>query len=321
VSEAKPFTLESLGFEPPDKALIAYCAVAMAFVAWNRDAIPETPAVLTHHATAMFGVAAVARLLARLKAGPLVCAVARMVVFPAALILFLFPDIGVVVTRLSPRTYELELQAIDIAMFGVDPVVATQSWLSPLLADVLAVAYAGYFFLPFFGAGALVAKREWAWLNAVMTAVVVAGPLTWLGYVLVPARSPYVAATVPGLADAIRFDAPLPGGVVTAFVVGTLDRLDTVRFDAFPSGHVAVTFAWFLTLWKPARKAFWALLPFVLGLVASTILLRYHYVIDVIAGLALGAGVAAYASATRSSVFCTAKAGSEDPALQGENAT
>jgi len=38
--------------------------------------------------------------------------------------------------------------------------------------------------------------------------------------------------------------------------------------------------------WRYARPAFWVLLPIVAVLVLSTMALRYHYVVDVLAGLA-----------------------------------
>jgi len=39
--------------------------------------------------------------------------------------------------------------------------------------------------------------------------------------------------------------------------------------------------------WKYSRVLFWVILPFCSGLLLSTIYLRHHYVIDLIAGFAL----------------------------------
>ena len=57
--------------------------------------------------------------------------------------------------------------------------------------------------------------------------------------------------------------------------------------DCFPSGHTEIPL---ITLWlayRFKRRLFWVYLPIVMGLVCSTVYLRYHYVIDVIAGMAL----------------------------------
>ncbi|MDP8234981.1 MAG: phosphatase PAP2 family protein, partial [Candidatus Erginobacter occultus] len=50
-----------------------------------------------------------------------------------------------------------------------------------------------------------------------------------------------------------------------------------------------------ITLWltfRFRRKLFYIYLPIVIGLISSTVYLRYHYVIDVIAGMVLaGVGI------------------------------
>jgi membrane-associated phospholipid phosphatase len=56
---------------------------------------------------------------------------------------------------------------------------------------------------------------------------------------------------------------------------------------AFPSLHAAVSLVALACAWRYLRRWFWALLPFVVGLWASTIYLRHHYTVDLLAGLAL----------------------------------
>jgi membrane-associated phospholipid phosphatase len=53
---------------------------------------------------------------------------------------------------------------------------------------------------------------------------------------------------------------------------------------AFPSLHTAVSLVVLVYAWRHLRWWFWTLLPFVLGLWASTIYLRHHYVVDLMAG-------------------------------------
>jgi membrane-associated phospholipid phosphatase len=43
-----------------------------------------------------------------------------------------------------------------------------------------------------------------------------------------------------------------------------------------------------LGAWRYDRKLFWWLLPFYVGMLFSTVYGRYHYVADVIAGIAVG---------------------------------
>ena len=53
---------------------------------------------------------------------------------------------------------------------------------------------------------------------------------------------------------------------------------------AFPSLHAAVSLVALVYAWRYVRAWFWVLLPFVLGLWVSTIYLRHHYVVDLLAG-------------------------------------
>ena len=56
---------------------------------------------------------------------------------------------------------------------------------------------------------------------------------------------------------------------------------------AFPSLHAAVSLVALVYAWRHVRAWFWVLLPFALGLWVSTIYLRHHYVVDLLAGWAL----------------------------------
>ena len=53
---------------------------------------------------------------------------------------------------------------------------------------------------------------------------------------------------------------------------------------AFPSLHAAVSLVALVFAWRYVRWWFWVLLPFALGLWASTIYLRHHYFVDLVAG-------------------------------------
>jgi membrane-associated phospholipid phosphatase len=101
----------------------------------------------------------------------------------------------------------------------------------------------------------------------------------YLGYTLVPAIGPYVA-----MAD--RFTVPLNGYWITELLT-TLYPLGTNRCDAFPSLHVAAS-AYILLFDRRHRPRWYRayLVPCIL-LWLSTIYLRYHYGVDVLAGFAL----------------------------------
>jgi membrane-associated phospholipid phosphatase len=63
------------------------------------------------------------------------------------------------------------------------------------------------------------------------------------------------------------------------------------RGGAFPSTHVSVTSVIWWVAWRRQRKIAYGLTPIALGLIVATVYGRFHYVVDVLAGLALAAGV------------------------------
>jgi membrane-associated phospholipid phosphatase len=59
------------------------------------------------------------------------------------------------------------------------------------------------------------------------------------------------------------------------------------KWDAFPSGHTLIVLVLLHYSYRFASRIFLIYLPLVLSLVISTVYLRYHYFVDVVAGAAL----------------------------------
>ena len=68
--------------------------------------------------------------------------------------------------------------------------------------------------------------------------------------------------------------------------------MDSMRVprDCFPSLHTAVTLVIASALYRYARPLFLLFLPIVITIPLACVYLRYHYVVDVLAGTALAAG-------------------------------
>jgi membrane-associated phospholipid phosphatase len=67
-----------------------------------------------------------------------------------------------------------------------------------------------------------------------------------------------------------------------------IEHYGRVRGAAFPSAHVTGATAALWGAWKYRRWLFWTMLPVFLMMCVSTIWGRYHYVADVLAGVATG---------------------------------
>jgi len=195
----------------------------------------------------------------------------------------------------SGRVFDAWLIAADRWLFGVDPTVWLARIAHPLLTEVLQIAYASFYALPLVVAIELYAgRREWRFRQWAF----VCGCgffLSYAGYLTLPAAGPRftlheldaTARELPGLwmTPALRsfVDA---GGLVPAGVPAA-DALRLAPRDAFPSGHTIVTLLSMAWAWRYRLRARWVVTVAGVLLVVATVYLRYHYVVDVLAGAVL----------------------------------
>jgi membrane-associated phospholipid phosphatase len=171
------------------------------------------------------------------------------------------------------------LLGLDRRFFGETPSVVLQRFVTPGRSDVMSVFYFLHLVLPPVLA-VLLYRRRRDTFREFLLAVLLAGCLGSIGYVLVPATGPAVA--FPRL-----FSVPLAGGIYDP-VTRILDVARAPR-DVFPSLHVGLST---IVLWygfRRSRATGLVLLPLVLGNWLSTVYLRYHYMVDVFAGWATAA--------------------------------
>jgi len=189
---------------------------------------------------------------------------------------------------LRPNVVDAALIRIDRAFLGVDASLWLERFASPALSWALAACYGSYFVLPAGLAVALYARGEHALFRDLMLAGVFAAALAFAGYLLVPAVGPYAF-------QAELFPHRLPGNAYCPSFIRMIDDLRGVARDCFPSLHVAHATVVAVIAFRFRRWLFAALLPIVLGLIVSTIYLRMHYAIDLVAGAAVGVGAVALA--------------------------
>lgn len=200
-----------------------------------------------------------------------------------ACIVVIFDGLGPLIRAVNPVDRDPQLIAFDRWLTGTDPTVFLERFATPLLSDVLTFFYSLYYFHPIV-LGTLVllddrarpvAAREFGRYAFTMVFVFF---VSYVGYFLVPAVGPRFT---------VRHQGPLPRGTVARVIDDTLNRLESNKRDCFPSGHTMVVVAVLLEAARRSRKTFWWFLPFAVGLLAATVYCRYHYVADVLAGLAL----------------------------------
>jgi len=198
---------------------------------------------------------------------------------PLPMVVLTYAMLHKVVPLCWEETIDPWLRDADRALFGAHVGTLLQPLVSRPLTLLMSAAYASYYVLPL-SAGLWLYRRDRIGFRRLMAGEVGVLFIGYLGYLFLPALGPYVC--VPELG------APLSGDFMGRFIRYMVEFRDgTFPRDAFPSLHTANAVTILLVgLSNHRRLAAVYLLP-VLGLIAATMYLRFHYAVDVGAGIAL----------------------------------
>ena len=199
--------------------------------------------------------------------------------YPIAFIPFVFESLGPLIAAAGGALRDDLLISADRAIFGRDVTVWLEHFSRPWLTDVFFLFYASYYFLAIV-LGTALWRRDPATARRYIFTLTVCYFVSYAGYFLVPALGPRFSL-------ANRQSGPIETTALSRAISTTINKLERTKFDVFPSGHTMITAVVLLVAWKRARRLFWILLPIGTGLILSTVYCRYHYAVDVLAGLAL----------------------------------
>ncbi len=196
-------------------------------------------------------------------------------------VLSIFNSLGALIASIHPTTFDASLISIDHALFGVHPTVWIERLINPTLSAFLQFAYISYYFIPLSLGVVLIARGRLEEFEEVLFGILLCFYLSYIGYLLVPAIGPRF--TLAHLQTGSLQVSPF-----IEKIQDVLNSLEKNKTDAFPSGHTAVSLMSLYYAWEKREKGLFAvLILLVTGLLISTVYLRYHYVIDVVAGIAL----------------------------------
>jgi len=172
------------------------------------------------------------------------------------------------------------IQRWEVQLFNGHPSLwLSERFPSVLLSEYLHFCYISYVvLLPAIGGYWYFAKRRPAFRELVFL-LSVTYYSSYLFYILFPVDSPYYLFSPPGGAA---------GGNFFYNLVHFVSDRAGARGGAFPSTHVSASTVILLTVLRHQRKLGYFLLPIVIGIYFATIYGRFHYALDVVAGLALG---------------------------------
>ena len=281
-----------LKLNPADKVVVAYLGLIAILILVFSYRIESWGWLCAGHAVVIALVCLIARWDRRLSTSS-DRTVASFIHdwYPVALMGLTYKELTYLIPRIHPRDFDSALAAIDHRIFGVHPTVWLERFTWPPLTEVLQLTYSTYYFLPIV-LGVVLWKRDNPDKFHFLVFVVVLGfYLSYLGYIAVPAIGPRF---LPSIVEAQT--TSLTGLLFFQPVRRMLDSVEGITRDCFPSGHTELTLLVLYYARKFHRCTFWWLLPFGIGIVLSTVYLRYHYFVDVVAGALVAVAIVVIAT-------------------------
>jgi membrane-associated phospholipid phosphatase len=229
-----------------------------------------------------------------------------------------FTSAGYMSNPLHGHDFDSMFIAADRLIFGVNPTV----WLFehfptwPWMTEYLMICYTIFYFLPLglavelyrrarkkdtlghtipFSFGGVRDGNQHEPVDQVVFVIVYGFMLSYLGYLFFPSIGPRFT-----LHNFLNLSNELPGLFLTEPLRTLLNRgegvvpgmsmpaiLSHVNRDAFPSGHTDITLLTIFLAFQFRARLRWPIAIIGSSLIFSTVYLRYHYVIDLIAALVL----------------------------------
>ncbi len=210
--------------------------------------------------------------------------------YAAPLIFLTFKELYLMIYPIHGRDYDDLFIAVDRWLFGVDPTALLARFAHPVITEILQLAYSSFYFLLIVVAYELYRKGDFQTFLLYVFYIVYGFYLSYIGYFFLPAVGPrfilhnFAALNdeLPGLLftnilrDFVNLGESIPPGVH--------NPTSYAQRDVFPSGHTMMMLVMMYFAAKHRLKT--NLFIQVVGtlLIIGTVYLRYHYVIDLIAG-------------------------------------
>ena len=199
---------------------------------------------------------------------------------------FLFRDF---LPYVNPGTFDAKLYWIDVHVLHFEPSLFTARFSTPLVTEWFAFFYFSYFFLIVVHVFPLVYfSRRTKLLAEFALGVLLCFGIGHVGYMLVPGYGP--VRELQGL-----YGGALPEGFWMRLVNDAV-RTGGAQKDIFPSLHTAMPVYVALFSFRhrdklPFRYTWPIVAFFAANIVIATMFLRWHWLIDVVAGLVLSVSV------------------------------
>lgn len=199
--------------------------------------------------------------------------------YPIGVLLFLFSSLSLTSHYFNSSHYDAQMAALDQSLFGVHPSLWMEKYSTPWLTEIMYIFYFLYFPLPLPLLYTLVKRNKFMELERMLFTFFVCYYGAFLSYFCFPVKGPKFF-----LAD--KFTKSLDGIWLSDPIRNLINVLEPSKFDCFPSMHTAILLMVVFTAFRVYRDYFYWIVFLVPGILLSLVYCRYHYIADIIAGIA-----------------------------------
>ena len=203
--------------------------------------------------------------------------------YPVMLLPLLFKEVEVLAAGFGNWGLTDVLQRLEVSWFAGHPSMYLSELLPWIpLSEYLHFCYFAYLLLVPAVGGYWYFTHQRTKFHELVFLFAVTLTASYLFFALFPVDSPFYLFP--------RLGAPFEGHFfydLVHFVSGQ----GGARGGAFPSSHVSVATVVFLVVWHRERRLAFVIAPIVSGLIVATVYGRFHYAVDVVAGLGLAVTV------------------------------
>jgi len=202
--------------------------------------------------------------------------------YPLPTVAYYYREMAVLIPGIWHTDADRWLADLDFGFWHANPTVWLERVHTPVLTEFLQLVYTLFVPAVLLVAFLLWKRRKFAEFQYYAFLIALGYLVSYIGYVIVPARGPrFVLRSVQHI--------PLQGLWLFDIMQNTLDRLESAHYDCFPSGHTELTI---LACWGSrliSNRLFRVYLAYTPLIIFATVYLRYHYTVDLLAGIIVAA--------------------------------
>jgi membrane-associated phospholipid phosphatase len=198
--------------------------------------------------------------------------------YPLPYILASYKEMAILIPIVRSWTADQFLARLDFQIWHANPTVWLERWQNPVAVELLEICYMLFVPAILVVAALLWRKAGTAEFRQYAFLIALGFLVSYVGYLLVPARGPRF------LLAALQ-TRPIQGLWLTGTLQALSDRLESAHYDCFPSGHTELTIlAWWGSR-SISRNLSRVMCVYLISVILATVYLRYHYTVDVFAGM------------------------------------